>query len=168
MMQCNDVTVLLSAYMDSELGPDEEELVKAHISACLSCQTLLSELETTGGITKETYATVYAPGDMIATVMSQLVTTKQNAQFGRVATVFGMIMGIVCFLGLVLVLSPVGILFWPILHMMLSVIRGVYGLRNSIGVVWTLSGLFVAVGFSFLWLRLMGRLLRQSRSEATI
>jgi len=147
-MQCKEVNVLLSAYMDSELSPVEKVQVESHILVCPSCQTMLSELERMGSTLKQTYASVFAP-DMLTVVMGQLVSTKQYAQVGRVATVFGVILGITCFMGLVLVLSPAGIMFWPILHLILSVARGIYGLRNSIGFVWTLSGLFVAVGFRF-------------------
>ena len=167
-MQCKEVNVLLSAYMDSELSPIEKVQVESHILVCPSCQTMLSDLESMGSSLKQTHASVFAPDDMLTEVMGQLVSTKQNAQVGRVATVYGVILGITCFMGLVLVLSPAGIMFWPILHLILSVVRGIYGLRNSIGFVWTLSGLFVAFGFSFIWLRLMGRILRHSRSEATI
>ncbi len=44
-MQCTDIEVLLSGYIDSELTQQQQQRVCIHVEQCAQCSTLLQELK---------------------------------------------------------------------------------------------------------------------------
>jgi predicted anti-sigma-YlaC factor YlaD len=42
-MKCQEIEILLSAYIDGEVTEEEKRLVEAHLNACDACQTTMTE-----------------------------------------------------------------------------------------------------------------------------
>lgn len=52
MKACRNVQEIMSAYLDGEVSPDEERMVREHVASCSECKVVLQDLQKTAQLVK--------------------------------------------------------------------------------------------------------------------
>ena len=72
--ECEDLVPMLSAYLDGELSDKDRKKVDRHLETCHTCRQLLSELELTGSLVKNTLSHEVAPDVDLTGVWEKIET----------------------------------------------------------------------------------------------
>jgi anti-sigma factor RsiW len=67
-MNCNKATVLMSAAIDGELTPKEDEELSQHLAECSGCRAEFQDAKKTKIIIKERIVRVKAPNALIESI----------------------------------------------------------------------------------------------------
>jgi len=72
--ECEDLAPMLSAYLDGELSDEDRKKVEKHLQTCHSCRQLVSELELTGSLVKDTLSREVPPEPDLTGVWENIET----------------------------------------------------------------------------------------------
>lgn len=72
--ECEDLGPMLSAYLDGELPDEDRKKVEKHLQACHACRQLVSELEMTGSLVKDTLSREVPPEPDLTGVWENIET----------------------------------------------------------------------------------------------
>ena len=82
-MKCNDEIVdLMHEYLDEEIDPANEMILREHLKGCKECETLFNEFRKTIAVVKGT-SKMQAPPDFTAKVMASLPKEKKKVGMQR-------------------------------------------------------------------------------------
>ena len=82
-MKCNDEIVdLMHEYLDEEIDPENEMILREHLKGCKECETLFNEFRKTIAVVKGT-SKMQAPPDFTAKVMASLPKEKKKVGMQR-------------------------------------------------------------------------------------
>ncbi|PAE34578.1 anti-sigma factor family protein [Bacillus sp. 7884-1] len=82
-MKCNDEIVdLMHEYLDEEIDPANEMILREHLKGCKECETLFNEFKKTIAVVKGT-SRMQAPPDFTAKVMASLPREKKKVGMQR-------------------------------------------------------------------------------------
>ncbi|MCM3694630.1 anti-sigma factor family protein [Neobacillus niacini] len=82
-MKCNDEIVdLMHEYLDEEIDPTNEMILREHLKSCKECETLFNEFKKTIAVVKGT-SRMQAPPDFTAKVMASLPKEKKKVGMQR-------------------------------------------------------------------------------------
>jgi anti-sigma factor RsiW len=82
-LKCNDEIVdLMHDYLDEEIDPKNEMILREHLKGCKDCETLFNEYKKTIAIVKGT-SRMQAPPDFTAKVMASLPKEKKKVGMQR-------------------------------------------------------------------------------------
>lgn len=82
-MKCNDEIVdLMHEYLDEEIDPTNEMILREHLKGCKECETLFNEFKKTIAVVKGT-SRMQAPPDFTAKVMASLPKEKKKVGMQR-------------------------------------------------------------------------------------
>lgn len=82
-MKCNDEIVdLMHEYLDEEIDPKNEMILREHLKGCKECETLFNEYKKTIAVVKGT-SRMQAPPDFTAKVMASLPKEKKKVGMQR-------------------------------------------------------------------------------------
>jgi len=82
-LKCNDEIVdLMHEYLDEEIDPENEMILREHIKGCKECETLFNEFKKTIAVVKGT-SKMQAPPDFTAKVMASLPKEKKKVGMQR-------------------------------------------------------------------------------------
>lgn len=82
-MKCNDEIVnLMHEYLDDEIDPQNEMILREHLKDCKDCETLFNEYKKTIAVVKGT-SRMHAPSDFTAKVMASLPKEKKKVGMQR-------------------------------------------------------------------------------------
>lgn len=82
-MKCNDEIVdLMHEYLDEEIDPKNEMILREHLKDCKECETLFNEYKKTIAVVKGT-SRMQAPPDFTAKVMASLPKEKKKVGMQR-------------------------------------------------------------------------------------
>ncbi|MFP7300403.1 zf-HC2 domain-containing protein [Neobacillus niacini] len=82
-MKCNDEIVeLMHEYLDEEIDPENEMILREHLKGCKECETLFNEYKKTIAVVKGT-SRMQAPPDFTAKVMASLPKEKKKISMQR-------------------------------------------------------------------------------------
>ncbi|WP_084375093.1 zf-HC2 domain-containing protein [Neobacillus soli] len=73
---------LMHKYLDEEINPTDELLLREHLQDCKECETLFNELKKTVAFVKS-ISHMQAPSDFTAKVLSGLPKEKKKVRMGR-------------------------------------------------------------------------------------
>lgn len=72
--ECEDLGPMLSAYLDGELPDEDRKKVEKHLQTCHACRQLVSELEMTGSLVKDTLSREVPPEPDLTGVWENIET----------------------------------------------------------------------------------------------
>jgi anti-sigma factor RsiW len=82
-LKCNDEIVdLMHEYLDEEIDPANEMILREHLKGCKECETLFNEFKKTIAVVKGT-SKMQAPPDFTAKVMASLPKEKKKVGMQR-------------------------------------------------------------------------------------
>jgi anti-sigma factor RsiW len=82
-LKCNDEIVdLMHEYLDEEIDPKNEMILREHLKGCKECETLFNEYKKTIAVVKGT-SRMQAPPDFTAKVMASLPKEKKKVGMQR-------------------------------------------------------------------------------------
>jgi anti-sigma factor RsiW len=82
-LKCNDEIVdLMHEYLDEEIDPANEMILREHLKGCKECETLFNEFKKTIAVVKGT-SRMQAPPDFTAKVMASLPREKKKVGMQR-------------------------------------------------------------------------------------
>jgi anti-sigma factor RsiW len=82
-VKCNDEIVnLMHEYLDDEIDPRNEMILREHLKDCKDCETLFNEYKKTIAVVKGT-SRMHAPSDFTAKVMASLPKEKKKVGMQR-------------------------------------------------------------------------------------
>jgi anti-sigma factor RsiW len=82
-LKCNDEIVdLMHEYLDEEIDPENEMILREHLKGCKECETLFNEFKKTIAVVKGT-SKMQAPPDFTAKVMASLPKEKKKVGMQR-------------------------------------------------------------------------------------
>jgi len=82
-LKCNDEIVdLMHEYLDEEIDPENEMILREHLKGCKECETLFNEFRKTIAVVKGT-SKMQAPPDFTAKVMASLPKEKKKVGMQR-------------------------------------------------------------------------------------
>ena len=82
-MKCNDEIVnLMHEYLDDEIDPQNEMILREHLKDCKDCETLFNEYKKTIAVVKGT-SRMHAPSNFTAKVMASLPKEKKKVGMQR-------------------------------------------------------------------------------------
>jgi anti-sigma factor RsiW len=82
-LKCNDEIVdLMHEYLDEEIDPANEMILREHLKGCKECETLFNEFRKTIAVVKGT-SKMQAPPDFTAKVMASLPKEKKKVGMQR-------------------------------------------------------------------------------------
>jgi anti-sigma factor RsiW len=73
---------LMHEYLDEEITPDQERLLREHLQSCKECEGIFNELKKTVAFVKS-ISTMQAPDDFTANVLSRLPKEKRTIWMQR-------------------------------------------------------------------------------------
>ncbi len=83
MLECNDVSEFISAYVDQELSEGEMAGVQTHLTNCESCRALVEEFASLSLLTRNAFSELSAPEWIESGVMQQITAMRQAKQSFR-------------------------------------------------------------------------------------
>jgi anti-sigma factor RsiW len=82
-LKCNDEIVdFMHEYLDEEIDPENEMILREHLKGCKECETLFNEFKKTIAVVKGT-SRMQAPPDFTAKVMASLPKEKKKVGMQR-------------------------------------------------------------------------------------
>ncbi|MEW9053249.1 MAG: anti-sigma factor [Neobacillus sp.] len=82
-MKCSvEIVELMHAYLDEEIDPNSEMVLREHLHSCKECEELFNELKRTIALVKGT-TSIQAPENFTANVMALLPKEKKKVGFQR-------------------------------------------------------------------------------------
>jgi anti-sigma factor RsiW len=82
-LKCNDEIVdLMHEYLDEEIDPKNEMILREHLKGCKDCETMFNEFKKTIAVVKGT-SRMQAPPDFTAKVMASLPKEKKKVGMQR-------------------------------------------------------------------------------------
>ncbi|WP_040205759.1 anti-sigma factor family protein [Neobacillus jeddahensis] len=80
---CPDhIIELMHEYLDEEIKPEKEQLLREHLQSCKECETIFNELKKTIAFVKS-ISHMQAPSDFTANVLARLPKEKKKVWMGR-------------------------------------------------------------------------------------
>ncbi|WP_042454370.1 anti-sigma factor family protein [Neobacillus dielmonensis] len=80
---CPDQIIeLMHDYLDDELDPKKEQILREHLQSCKECQTIFNELKKTVAFV-QSISHMQAPADFTAQVLAKLPKEKKKIWIGR-------------------------------------------------------------------------------------
>ncbi|WHY86508.1 anti-sigma factor [Neobacillus novalis] len=73
---------LMHEYLDEEIEPDKEQILREHLQTCKECETIFNELKKTIAFVKS-ISHMQAPANFTANVLSRLPKEKKKVWMGR-------------------------------------------------------------------------------------
>ncbi|ETI66433.1 anti-sigma factor family protein [Neobacillus vireti] len=73
---------LMHEYLDEEIEPDKEQILRDHLQTCKECETIFNELKKTIAFVKS-ISHMQAPDNFTANVLSRLPKEKKKVKLGR-------------------------------------------------------------------------------------
>ncbi|RDU34869.1 anti-sigma factor [Neobacillus piezotolerans] len=82
-MNCpEEIIVYMHEYLDDDLDPEHEQVLKDHLGTCKACQTVFHEMKKTVALIRST-ANVHAPDNFTQSVMAKLPKEKKKIGMQR-------------------------------------------------------------------------------------
>lgn len=82
-MNCpEEIIVYMHEYLDDDLEPENERVLREHLGKCKDCQALFQEMNKTVALIQST-ANVHAPENFTASVLAKLPKEKKKISFQR-------------------------------------------------------------------------------------
>lgn len=172
-MNCDEVQLQLSAYLDDEISETERQRIDSHLNTCADCREVLSQLYEMQAFYISELTAVEVSGDIESRVLSQIQKTSNasshySIQLHRLSRIFGAV-GLTAAVFIVFILlSPVGLLMRAGYHLFTAMLGGIFQLSGFMGTYWIAA--FVVFFILLASLSLFGviRLLKSVRREVLL